>query len=191
MLKKIVKNNWSSLVISVLAGWLEVIFNVQALLLIGGLLDIATGNITGNLTTYILKILCFALLVFVMGVVQRNFEQKFSINATSFLRKNIIENLYKKPTSSFYLKSRDEYIGLLETDIDQLRLNYFGTIADIIKGIGQVVIYTFALLRFNILIFIVSIVVSFLPMIINKSFVKPLNKLQMIRSEKNSTYLEK
>ncbi len=191
MIKNIIKNNTPSLILSVLFGWAEVVFTVQALLMIGGLLEIAVGQVQGNLSTYIVKTVFYVAMMFSMGVAHSYFLQIFSKNSVATLRKSIVQKLFNRPTIVFNKRTSDEYIGILETDIEQLRMYYFRNIPSILNGIGQVAIYAIALLRFNFLIFIVSAVVSLLPMFINKLFVKPLNKVQLERSEKNSFYLEK
>lgn len=191
MVKRIIKSNFLYLILSVICGWAEVIFTVKSLLLIGGLLDIATGSIEENLKIHVLKIISLVILLFVMSVLQKYFQQKFSIACTGQLRKDIISNLFQESTIKFREINSDEYIGLLETDIEQIRINYFGSIPNVITRLGQVLIYGFALFRFNIFIFIASILVSLLPMIINRSFIKPLNKIELDRSQKNSFYFEK
>lgn len=191
IIKRIVKENFFTLALSVICGWAEVIFTVKALLLIGGLLDIALGTIEENIQFYVLKTIFFVLLMFLMSTLQMIFQQNFSIRSVTRLRSELIKQLFRRPTNYFYKKSYDEYISLLETDIEQLRLYYFKNIPSVIKGLGQVIIYAVTLMRFNILIFVTSVLVSILPMLINKAFVKPLNKVQIDRSTKNSIYIEK
>lgn len=145
-----------------------------------GLADVAMQGSLNGITNLILLGTFFLIFFFLINNFQCFCNRKFIKNVNTQIKIDIFNAVLSKDINSFNKKNSGKYISILNNDINSIQENYFSNIPVILENIITFTVATIALFVYEPLIAIVTLILSFIPLIIPMIIGKKLSDKQRI-----------
>lgn len=190
-MKKYILRYKKDLILSVIFGILEVYLIYLFTTRSAKLVDIFTGKKVGDIKSIILVAVVFIILACISYYISEKESKNFSKNICIDLRHDYIEGLFLSKTSNFYNKNKGGFLADIDQNVDQLRLDYLSTLPKTFTGIGRTLVYIIGLYKIHPYILLATLAFVILPGFVSSGFSKKISKLQVLRSNKYSKYIDK
>ncbi len=187
---KYLKKHLNYLILVIIFGIINAFSLMMAFSQLGIIVDIATKQAQGNIIYISMYAVLYIILTFISSYLMTKFSLNYSNYQSNDLREKMLISMYRTSNADYYEKESDYYINILDEDIDNLRLNYFFPIPNIIIHLARIIFFGVALYQIHYLIFLLSIVFSLVPMFVGKIFVKPMKIRTSTMSKSNEKYLK-
>ncbi|MGG7214687.1 ABC transporter ATP-binding protein [Clostridium nigeriense] len=145
-----------------------------------GLADVAMQGSLNGITNLILLGTFFLVFFFLINNFQCFYNRKFIKNVNTQIKIDIFYAVLSKDINNFNKKNSGKYISILNNDINSIQENYFSNIPVILENIITFAVATIALFVYEPLIAIVTLILSFIPLIIPMIIGKKLSDKQRI-----------
>lgn len=179
-----------NLILSVIFGILEVYFIYLFTIKSASLVDIFVGKDVGDPRDILVKALVFVLIACLSYYISEKNTNSFTQNICVNLRHDYIDALFLSRTASFYKKNKGDLLADIDQNVDQLRLDYLSTLPRALTGIGRTIVYIIGLYKIHPYILLATLAFVFLPGLVSSKFSKHISKLQVLRSDKYSKYID-
>lgn len=189
-MKKYIFENKKSLILAIIFAIIEVIC-VYFVTLKSGQVTQLFYEETFNLSRVVIESLFLLIIVLLANVISEYYLGCFSRDVSSAIRHDYMESLYKNKTSNYLTTSRSEHIARIDTDVDQLRLDYIIKLPTCIIRVGQALVYLTGIFFIHPFICFLTFILSILPSLCGRIFSPRISKAQVSRSLASSSYLER
>lgn len=180
-MKKYIFENKKSLILAIIFAIIEVIC-VYFVTLKSGQVTQLFYEETFNLSRVVIESLFLLIIVLLANVISEYYLGCFSRDVSSAIRHDYMESLYKNKTSNYLTTSRSEHIARIDTDVDQLRLDYIIKLPTCIIRVGQALVYLTGIFFIHPFICFLTFILSILPSLCGRIFSPRISKAQVSRS---------
>lgn len=183
------KNNKTNLSLAILAMIILSMYNLVVSWLLQVIIDIVSGNSDMQLKTVVL-ITTLSFLVFLASyALYRIARPRYLQRAMTQYKEAIFSKMTEKNINTFSTESTSEYISALTNDMKTIEDNYLDCVFTIVDyGVGFVGA-VLLMLWYSPTLTIITILLSFFPLIASLPFTKKLSDAEYSVSEKNSFFV--